>query len=121
MRMIFSAVVMAALAAPAMAQDGDAAQELEDKTRNVGVAVGKAFTCLGEDEARKEKLKVGAQMLFDMILKDLGSDTAFVFATAAGYGAGLPKSGNDCAEIAERWEAIKDNFDISDVDLGGEE
>ncbi len=115
MRTIALATLGLCLALPAGAQDDDAAAELEAKTRNVGLTVGKAYGCLAEDDARRERLRLGSKAIFNMIAHDLGTDLAYAFATSAGYGAGQPRDAADCQKIAERWEAIKANFDISTI------
>jgi len=101
------------LALPATAQDTDAASEMEGKTRNVGLAVGKAYGCLDAEDDRRERLKLGSKAIFNMILQDLGSDMAYAFATSAGYGAGQPRNASECEALAERWEAIQEHFDIT--------
>src|SRR6056297_849698 len=114
MKPIALAVAALCLALPAAAQDAeDAAAEMETKTRDVGIAVGKAYGCLADDDTRRERLKLGSKAIYTMILQDLGSDLAYAFATSAGYGAGLPRDDADCEALAERWEAIKETFDIT--------
>ncbi len=100
-------------ALPVAAQDADPASEMERQTRNVGLAVGKAYGCLGADDARRERVKVGAKAIYHMILHDLGADLAYAFATSAGFGAGGPRNEADCEALAARWEAIQENFDLS--------
>ncbi|MEL6768148.1 MAG: hypothetical protein AAFP17_13280, partial [Pseudomonadota bacterium] len=80
-----------------------------------GVAVGKAFTCLSETDERREKMRLASKAIYNMILHDLGSDIAYAFATSAGYGAGQPRVDAECKALAERWEKVKENFEISEL------
>ncbi|MEM6932545.1 MAG: hypothetical protein AAF526_03065 [Pseudomonadota bacterium] len=100
------------MAQHAAAQDADA---LEAQTREVGVAVGQAYTCLADTDERRERMKLASKAIYNMIVHDLGSDMAYAFATSAGFGAGKPRDDARCKELAERWEAIKENFDVSAI------
>ncbi|MEL7173812.1 MAG: hypothetical protein AAFU72_10215 [Pseudomonadota bacterium] len=102
----------ALIALPAAAQD---ASTMEQQTREVGVTVGKAYTCLADTDERREKMRLASKAIYNMILHDLGSDIAYAFATSAGFGAGQPRVDADCKALAERWEKVKENFELSDL------
>ena len=101
-----AALPASALPIPAAAQEGR--EEMQDKTRELGLSVGNVFVCLEGSE--RAAFQQDWQMMFDMILKDVGSDLAFVFATTSGYGASLPRGELDCAALEESLARTRDAF-----------
>ncbi|MEM6933682.1 MAG: hypothetical protein AAF526_08845 [Pseudomonadota bacterium] len=94
---------------------GHAAAENEDiksQAQKLGLTIGQSYICL-DGEAR-ETLKLDAQIIFDMIIKDAGSDIAFSYATSTGFGAAKPKEEVDCAKLAETLVKIRENFDLGE-------
>lgn len=118
-----SAIALAVVAPFALAIPSHATAEeteIEAQTREVGLTVGHAYGCLAEDDERRETMRLASKAIYTMILQDLGSNIAYAYATSAGYGAAQPRDDAKCKELAERWEAVKDNFELSDFVAGGE-
>ncbi|MEL6767186.1 MAG: hypothetical protein AAFP17_08400 [Pseudomonadota bacterium] len=89
--------------------------EMTEKTQALGLSVGNTYACAADDEARAV-IEEEAHLIFDLILKDVGSALAWSFATGAGYGASLPTAEMDCAALAESWQEIRADFGIEDVE-----
>ncbi|MEO0821637.1 MAG: hypothetical protein AAF074_14575 [Pseudomonadota bacterium] len=87
-------------------------EEMREKTRSLGFTVGNQFACA--EAAARETIEEEAHIIFDFMLKDVGSNIAWVFATAAGYGASVQKTEIDCAETAKNWAEIRADFGIED-------
>jgi len=109
MRRFGAAVAAICLSLPAGAQQ--ASDEMQRKTRELGLSVGNAYVCTGK-EARPA-FEADWKLMFDMILMDAGSNLAFVFATASGYGASLAKDNLDCTKLAESWATIRSDFGLA--------
>lgn len=86
-RTVSVALLASALPMATVARDGRA--EMTQRTRQRGLSVGNVHVCLGG--AAREALRQDRQIMFDMILKDVDSGLAFVFATSSGYGASPPR------------------------------
>ncbi len=122
MRPAVALLASALLTGPAWAQEvaTDAAEaaetaetEMRDKTRSLGYSIGNTYACT--EDAAKDAFEAEAHVIFDMILKDVGSDLAFVYATAAGYGASLAREDLDCARLFENWGQVREEFGLADV------
>lgn len=98
----------ALLATHVMAHDNG----ITDKARQLGLAVGKTYTCL--PEAERPEARADFEEMFDMIHHIDGNEIAFVFAVAIGYGAASEKTETDCTELLEHVNAVK-----GDMGLGG--
>lgn len=109
MRLFGAALAAICLCLPAEAQE--ASDDMQRKTRELGLSVGNAYACTGE-EARAA-FETDWKMMYDMILMDAGSNLAFVFATSSGYGASLAKDRLDCAALAESWATIRADFGLA--------
>ncbi len=103
--------VAAAGVAPAQDMDDKA---MERRVRHMSVAIGNAYACT-EKEGQKA-FKEEAHHLFDLILQDVGSDLAFVYASGIGYGSSLAKDKLDCPMLLKQWEGIREDYDLK----GGE-
>ena len=104
-----AALGLGLLAGPAAAQDADAL--LEKQVRELGIGIGNAYACLSpEDEDARATFRDEAHVLFDLILKDEGSDLAWRYATAVGLGAGVPGEQLDCARLLEQWAEIRRDY-----------
>lgn len=106
-----AALMAAALAAPAEAQDAEAPEAVR-KVQALGAAIGNVFVCKTTDE-ELDLYKEEAHHLFDLIVQDAGSDMAFHYATAVGFGAAAPADQVDCARILEQWSAIREDYDLA--------
>jgi len=62
-----------------------------------------------------------AAIAMPALAHDDAADLAYAFASSAGYGAGLERGQADCEAIAARCEEIKAKFDITDLDLAGQQ
>ncbi len=105
------ALVALLAALPMVAAAQEDRQEMNDQTRELGLSIGNVFVCLEGDE--RAALQQDWQMMFDMILKDVGSDLAFVFATSSGFGASLPREELDCAALEESLARTRDDFGLT--------
>ena len=112
MRPVIAALAAAMLAHTAVAQD--VADEMQRKTRELGLSVGNAYVC--QREAERAAFRADWKLIHDMILMDAGSNLAFVFATSSGYGASLPRAELDCEALAESWAATRADFGLAGED-----
>ncbi|MGF1500386.1 MAG: hypothetical protein ACFBSD_01095 [Paracoccaceae bacterium] len=88
-------------------------EQIKTQVRPLGVTVGRVYACL-EDGPERELMIGDAHVMYDLMTKSVGSDVAFVFATALGYGAASEAAGLDCPALAEAWQKIKVDFEIVD-------
>jgi hypothetical protein len=112
MRPLCTALVAICLSLPASAQE--AHDEMQRKTRELGLSVGNAYVCMAEGE--RAGFETDWKLIYDMILMDAGSNLAFVFATSSGYGASLPLDRLDCDALAESWAATRADFGLAGED-----
>ncbi|MEL6264877.1 MAG: hypothetical protein AAFR52_04380 [Pseudomonadota bacterium] len=87
-------------------------EAMRASTQSLGLSIGHHYACVGDAEAR-EILRIETLYMFDMILKDVGSDIAFTFATSAGYGASLPVEKLDCPALADAYAAVLADFGMT--------
>jgi hypothetical protein len=106
--MTFSVGLGALIATQAMAHDDGTTES----ARQLGLAVGKTYTCL--PEAERPEARADFEEMFDIILYADGNEIAFVFAVAIGYGAASEKTEADCTELLEHVNAVK-----AEMRLGG--
>ncbi|MDF2233677.1 hypothetical protein P2H44_14040 [Albimonas sp. CAU 1670] len=97
-------------AAPAAQAQSDDQGAIADKVRGLSIAIGNAYACT--DEADRPTFKEEAHHLFDLILQDVGSDIAFLYATGLGYGSAVPAAEIDCPAMLEQWEGIRTDYDL---------
>ncbi|MEL6575999.1 MAG: hypothetical protein AAFU72_07635 [Pseudomonadota bacterium] len=90
-------------------------EEMTEKTQALGLSVGNTYACATDDAARA-LIEEEAHLIFDLILKDVGSALAWSFATGAGYGASVEQAEMDCDALAESWQEIRADFGIEDVE-----
>ncbi|SFJ08091.1 hypothetical protein [Albimonas pacifica] len=101
----------ALLALPAAAQaQSDAQDDMAAKVRSLALAIGNAYACTPEDG--RTTFKEEAHHLFDLIVQDVGSDLAFLYATGVGYGSAVEASEIDCPAMLEQWEGIRTDYDL---------
>ena len=87
---------------------------MEEKVRNTSIAIGNAYVCTKKEG--QQAFKQEAHLLFNLILQDVGSDLAFVYATGVGYGSSLPKEKLDCPLMLKQWEEFREDYEL----MGGE-
>ena len=111
MKRTIAILVGGLLACTSAAQAQDAGQgDMADKVRSLALAIGNAYACTPEDD--RPAFKEEAHHLFDLILQDVGSDLAFLYATGLGYGSAVEASEIDCPEMLEQWEGIRTDYDL---------
>ncbi|WP_339951754.1 hypothetical protein [uncultured Albimonas sp.] len=96
-------------AAQAQTEAGDK-DAMADKVRGLALAIGNAYACTAEDD--RPTFKEEAHHLFDLILQDVGSDIAFLYATGVGYGSAVAAADIDCPAMLEQWEGIRTDYDL---------
>jgi hypothetical protein len=104
----FSTALGMLLVTSAMAHDDG----ITNKARQLGLAVGKTYTCLSEKD--RPEARADFEEMFDMIYHIDGNEVAFAFAVAIGYGAASDKKETDCAELLTHVNAVK-----AEMGLGG--
>ena len=80
------------------------------KVRSIGMAIGNAYVCTAQD--KRQTFKEDSLELFDLIIKDVGSDRAFLYATSIGYGASVSKDKLDCPSLLKRWDEMREDFEL---------
>lgn len=98
-----------AAAGVASAQDVDD-KAMERKIRNLGISIGNAYACT--EKEKRQAFKGESHHLFDLIVQDVGSDLAFVYATSIGYGSNVPKEKLDCPKLLKQWEEIRADYEL---------
>ncbi len=83
---------------------------MERKVRHLSLDIGKAYACT--DEKGRQSFKEEAHHLFDLIIQDVGSDLAFVYASHIGIGSTQPKEKLDCPVLLKRWEEIREDYEL---------
>lgn len=91
----------ALIATSAMAHDDGITQ----KARQLGLAVGKTYTCVPEAERAVERADF--EEMFDMIDHVDGNEIALVFAVAVGFGAASEQTDKTCTELLPLVNAVK--------------
>jgi hypothetical protein len=102
-----------AVGASALASEA-AGDQMEAKIRKTAIGVGNAWACTDKD--KREMFREEAHQLFDLILQDVGTDLAFVYAASLGYGSAQPKENLDCSALLEQWEGIREDYKLK-VDM----
>ncbi|MEM7498213.1 MAG: hypothetical protein AAF371_09510 [Pseudomonadota bacterium] len=122
MTMRCAAILTASLLLPSVASSGAAMadeaapgprEEMRERTQALGLSVGNTYAC-HDDADMRDAIEEEAHLIFDLILKETGSDMAWAFATGAGYGASLPAAEMDCAALANSWQEIRADFGIAE-------
>ena len=93
----------------ATAQDAEDVAK-ERKVRSLAVGIGKAYACTAKEG--QDTFKEESHHLFDLIVQDVGSDLAFVYATGIGMGSTVPKEKLDCPKMLKQWEEVRDDYDL---------
>jgi hypothetical protein len=96
----FAIGLSALLATSAIAHDDSVIK----KARQLGIAVGKTYTCLPEED--RAAAQSNFEEMFDMIHHVDGHELAFVFAVAIGYGSASDITEPDCTELPNLVHAV---------------
>jgi hypothetical protein len=99
----------------ATAQDAKDRRDPEDsamerRVRHLGLDIGRAYACT--EEKGRQLFKEETHLLFDLIVQDVGSDLAFLYATSIGIGSTEPKEKLDCPALLKRWEEIREDYEL---------
>lgn len=100
----------AASCAGASAQDEAAIDTpFIDEVRDLALAIGNTYACV-DDTGEQAAFRDDAHTLFDLILKDVGSNKAFLYAVSLGYGSAVPQDQLDCPKLLAQWNDMKSSF-----------
>ncbi len=84
-----------------------------DEIRDMALAIGNTYACI-DDEDESAAFRDDAHTLFDLILKDVGSNKAFLYAVSLGYGSAVPKNQLDCPTLLAQWDDMKSSFALEE-------
>ena len=99
------------IAAAGVAAARDAEEvAMERRVRHLGLDIGRAYACT--DEKGRQRFKEETHLLFDLIVQDVGSDLAFLYATSLGIGSTEPKEKLDCPTLLKRWEEVREDYEL---------
>ena len=98
-----------AAAGVAMARDAEEVA-MERRVRHLGLDIGRAYACT--DEKGSQRFKEETHLLFDLMVQDVGSDLAFLYATSIGIGSTEPKEKLDCPTLLKRWEEVREDYEL---------
>jgi len=101
----------------ASAQDLDKDMDekaLQQQIRSTAIAIGNAYVCT--EKEGQQMFRTESHHLFNLILQDVGSDMAFVYATGIGYGSSVKKEKLDCPVMLKQWEEFREDYELK----GGE-
>jgi hypothetical protein len=110
---IVAALLLAGVAIPAFAagepkKGSDADEEFMLGIRKVGVMVGQAFACTGE-EARGS-IGEDALQLANQIAIHFGLQAAFIFSGSFGYGTGHPFDTTTCPATLANFKTLQQKY-----------
>lgn len=89
----------------------------EDETTKVGKfgkGVGQAYICA--DESARPEMIEDMRLIFNFVSQDMGTDAAFLYAIALGFGAGETADGLDCDKLLAKWGEVREEFDLKEED-----
>lgn len=86
----------------------DAEEQLDDGLKSFGYLTGLALGCVVEDQ--RVSLETEAIDLHAAIVRLLGTDRAFLFSSAFGYGTTVKVETKDCKEVLDRYDARVTKF-----------
>ncbi len=90
-------------AANSAAPTVDAEEQLDDGLKSFGYLTGLALGCVVDDQ--RVSLETEAIDLHAAIARLLGTDRAFLFSSAFGYGTTVKVETKDCKEVLDRYDA----------------
>jgi hypothetical protein len=105
---LLTGVAMPAFAAGEPKKGSDADEEFMLGIRKVGVMVGQAFTCTGE-EARGA-IGEDALQLANQIATHFGLQAAFIFSGSFGYGTGHPFDTTTCPATLANFKTLQQKY-----------
>ncbi|MEM1368171.1 MAG: hypothetical protein AAGG02_09145 [Cyanobacteria bacterium P01_H01_bin.15] len=107
------------LSAQAQETESETEQErIEKGVREMGLLAGYAYQChlrTGDEDAAET---VGDESLAvaEIVLEDVGSTLAFLFAGNAGFGAGTTFESENCEQAIVEWNKFVDEFFADEED-----
>jgi len=106
-------IVAALLPAPALAEQSveDSEQRIDEGLKTFGYLAGLARGCVTSEQ--QTALEREALDLHSEIARLLGTDRAFLFAGAFGYGTSVATETAECQDVLSRYEARVSSFRAS--------
>lgn len=95
-------------AAPVAAPAPDSEEQVDDGLKRLGYLSGLARGCVAD--AQQVALEKEVSGLNNSIARLLGTDRAFLFSTAYGYGTSVKIEVKDCKEVMTTYEARVEKF-----------
>lgn len=91
--------------------------DFDDSLKDLGELAGEVYACEGDDEKRGIH-EARVKNIYNEVNKLFGTDRAFLFASAFGYGAANELDKKTCAELSDEFEdrygAISEKYDLID-------
>jgi len=110
----FAVIIGISLAAgTATALDAESVA-MERKVRALGTTIGNAYACT--EEKAREQFEEEAALLFDLIVQDVGTDLAYIYAIGIGSGSMWPKKKLDCPKRLKDWSEIREDYELKGDD-----
>jgi len=82
------------------------------KVGTFGKGVGQAYICA--DESARPEMIEDMRLIFNFVSQDMGTDSAFLYAIALGFGAGETAEGLDCGKLLTKWAEVREDFDLTE-------
>jgi hypothetical protein len=86
----------------------DAEEQVDEGLKEFGYLTGLARSCVAADQ--QTALEREAVDLHAAVGRLLGTDRAFLFAAAFGYGTSVAVESEDCRDVLDRYEARVEGF-----------
>lgn len=106
MALAVASLALTAIQAPLLAQEGSGAISQEERIDNglksFGYSAGLARGCVAE--AQREAFEKDVLDIHASITRLLGTDRAFLFSAAFGYGSSVETEVENCADILKEYE-----------------
>lgn len=92
-------------------------KDFDDSLKDLGELAGEVFACEG-DEPKRDKHEARVSEIYSELNKLFGSNRAFIFSVAFGYGAANEQDEKTCTELTDEFEdrygAISKKYDLID-------
>jgi hypothetical protein len=106
--LLLTLLVFAPLSVVAQDSLEDAEQKLDDGLKDFGYLAGLSTGCVAVEQV--EDLEREVLDLHGTIGRLLGTDRAFLFAAAFGYGNSMRSDAEECKDVLGRYEAMVEAF-----------
>lgn len=92
-------------------------KDFDESLKDLGELAGEVFSC-NSDESSRDKHESRVRDIYGELNKLFGTDRAFLFATAFGYGAASEQDKMTCTELTDEFEdrygAITEKYNLID-------